>query len=401
MTRLEAAEPTRATNAPPDLTELTSLRFIAALAVLVLHYRDFLGPLPGWVLRGIVGGQYGVTFFFILSGFILTYRYHGWFATGVGDVAFWRFQRLRVARLYPVYLFGLLLDTPWHLIERAQVSQLAAVGTTYWASWLLNAVGLQAWVPAVPFAMFWNTPAWSVSAEFFFYASFPFLVHWLSRRLRSTACLALAFVLAVCGGIALYGAVIYTMNYVVAVGAEAQYIVLVYNPVLRFSEFVAGSLAGWYFVRMQHQPDGLRHRGASLGSARNVVVMVALAAIAARVWMPDYTGPDRWVWLLDVSVKYGSFVLPFTALILAVASGHTVLSGLLLRPWMVALGEASYALYIIHWSGVTILKMGYFGGKPSWTVVAVFLFGTVGASVLCHRWIEAPWRAKLRGPSVF
>ena len=399
MTPPEVAEPTRPTNAPPDLTQLTSLRFVAALAVLVLHYRGFLGPLPGWAMRGIVGGQYGVTFFFILSGFILTYRYHGWFAAGVGDAAFWRFQRLRVARLYPVYLFGLLLDTPWHLIERAQVDQLAAVGTTYWASWLLNAVGLQAWVPAVPFAMFWNTPAWSVSAEFFFYASFPFLVHGLGRRLRSTAGLVLGFVLAVCGGIALYAVVIYTMNYVVAVGAEAQYVVLVYNPVLRFSEFVAGSLAGWYFVRTQHQPDGLRHRDASLGSPRNLVVAAALVAIAARVWMPDYTGPNRWSWLLDVSVKYGSFVLPFAALILAVASGRTVLSGLLCRPWMIALGEASYALYIIHWSGVTVLRMGYFGEKPSWAVVALFLFGTVGASALCHRWIEVPWRAKLRGSS--
>lgn len=395
----EVTEPSRATSAPSELTELTSLRFVAALAVLVLHYRDFLGPLPGWVMRGIVGGQYGVTFFFILSGFILTYRYHDWFAAGVGDAGFWRFLRLRVARLYPVYLFGLLLDTPWHLIERAQVGQLAVVGTTYWASWLINAVGLQAWVPAVPFAMFWNTPAWSVSAEFFFYASFPFLVYGLGRRLRSTAGLVIGFVLAVCGGITLYAAVIYAMNYVTPIGAETQYIVLVYNPVLRFSEFVAGSLAGWYFVRTRHRPGGLRHGDTPLGLPRNLVVATAIVAIAARVWMPDYTGPDRWGWLLDVSVKYGSFVLPFTALILAVASGRTALSGLLRRRWMVLLGEASYALYIIHWSGVTILRMGYFGEKPPWAVVALFLFGTVGASVLCHRWIEVPWRAKLRGTS--
>ena len=123
------------------LPALTSLRFVAAFAVLVLHYRDLLGPLPAWLLRGIVGGQYGVTFFFILSGFILTYRYNDWFAGGVTDARFWRFQRYRVARIYPIYVLGLLLDTPWHLLERAQAGQLAAAWQTYWASWLINLVG--------------------------------------------------------------------------------------------------------------------------------------------------------------------------------------------------------------------------------------------------------------------
>jgi hypothetical protein len=149
--------------------------------VLVLHYRDKFGPLPDWVFKGLVGGQYGVTFFFVLSGFILTYRYGDWFEGGVTESRYWLFQRFRFARIYPVYVLGLLLDTPWHLAERSQAGQLGAVGPTYWASWLINLFGLQAWVPSVPFSMFWNTPAWSVAAEFFFYATFPFVCAWLGR----------------------------------------------------------------------------------------------------------------------------------------------------------------------------------------------------------------------------
>lgn len=382
---------------PNQLPALTSLRFIAALGVLLLHYRDLLGPLPAWVMRGIVGGQYGVTFFFILSGFILTYRYNGWFAGGVTESRYGWFQRLRWARLYPIYVFGLLLDTPWHLLERAQVGQLAAVGPVYWASWLLNLVGLQPWVPAVPFAMFWNTPAWSVGAEFFFYATFPFVCAGLARRFQTRARLALGFGAGVLGGVALYAAVIYCLTYVARVDAETQYIVLVYNPLLRYSEFFVGCVAGQWFLRHRQHELTLPARPEQQHRWRNGLVLACLAAIAARVWMPDYTGPSRWWWLLDVSIKYGIFIMPFTVLILAVASGRTWLSPLLDRPWMMLLGEASYSLYIIHWSGVTFLRMGNLGDFGTPAVHGVFLLATIGASVLCYRTIEVPLRRRLRG----
>jgi peptidoglycan/LPS O-acetylase OafA/YrhL len=393
-----ALEPQPSSGPARDhLDALTSLRFIAAFAVLVLHYRDLLGPMPAWLMRGIVGGQYGVTFFFILSGFILTYRYNDWFAGGVSDARFWRFQRFRMARIYPVYLLGLLLDTPWHLIERWQVGQLAAVGQTYWASWLINLVGLQAWVPAVPFAMFWNTPAWSVAAEFFFYATFPFVCAWLARRLRTIAALAALFAAVLLGGIVLYAGVIYLVNYVARPSGETQYIVLVYNPLLRYSEFLAGCVAGQFFLRWLRPRAPAAQGGIRVRRLRDGVVVVALLVVLARIWMPDYTGPSQWLWLLDVSVKYAIFILPFTAIILAVAAGPTCLSWLLERPGMVLLGEASYALYIIHWPVTSFLRMGYLGGFASPLVHALFLAATVGASLLCYRYIEVPWRERLRG----
>ncbi len=381
----------------PDLPALTSLRFIAAFAVLVLHYRDLLGPMPDWLLHIVIGGQYGVTFFFVLSGFILTYRYDDWFRHGVSDARYWRFQRLRLARIYPVYLVGLLLDTPWHLLERAQAGQLADVGTTWWASWLLNLVGLQAWVPAVPFAMFWNTPAWSVAAEFFFYASFPFVCAALGRLRLGKAALIVGHAGVVLAGVGLYAAVIYGLTYVTRVNADTQYIVLVYNPLLRYSEFLGGCLAGQFF---------LRHMGASPASLtqllrrerwRNAAVCAALALIGWRVCSSDYTGPSAELWLLDVALKYGIFIIPFTMLILAIASGRSWLSGLLERRWMVALGEASYSLYIIHWSAITFIRMGYLGPYGGPAVHAVVLVATAGLSVLVYRFIEVPWRRRWRG----
>ena len=384
-----------------QLRALTSLRFVAAFAVLLLHYRDLLGPLPDGVFRAIVGGQYGVTFFFILSGFILTYRYHDWFAGGVTDGRYWRFQRYRIARIYPVYILGLLLDTPWHLLERARAGQLGDVGQTWWASWLLNLVGLQAWVPAVPFAMFWSTPAWSVAAEFFFYATFPFLCATLLRlRLRATGLVALLLA-TVALGIGVYAGVIWWLQFVLHAAPETQYIVLVYNPLLRYSEFLGGCLTGLLFLRLQASKSPraawLLGSDARARRLRDAIVLAALLAAGVRIGLPDYTGPELWRWLFDVAMKYGVFIVPFSALILAVASGRTLLSGLLERPWMVMLGEASYALYIIHWSVTSFLRLGWLGPAASPTVHGLFLLGTVAAAVLCYRYVEVPWRRRLRG----
>ena len=382
-----------------QLPALTSLRFIAALAVVVLHYRDLLGPLPDGLLRAMVGGQFGVTFFFVLSGFILTYRYRDWFACGVTPTGYRHFQRFRLARIYPVYVLGLLLDTPWHLLERAQAGQLAAEAPTFAASWLLNLAGLQAWVPAVPYAMFWNTPAWSVAAEFFFYATFPWVCHLLAQRCSSPSRLAAALLATVLAGTLLYMAVIYTMNYVWQVAPQTQYLVTVYNPLLRYSEFLAGCLAGLGFLLM-------RAGGAAGGPGtwllqtergRNIVVGLCLLAIAARIATPAYTGPSSLLWLLDSSVKYSAFILPFVGLIVAVASGRTWLSPLLERPWMVLLGEASYSLYIIHWSLVTVFQLKLLGGWGTPTVHAAGLVATVLLSVVCYRFVEVPMRRRLRG----
>jgi peptidoglycan/LPS O-acetylase OafA/YrhL len=389
-----ATTPSPAT-AGAHLPALTSLRFIAALAVVVLHYRELLGPLPAWLLQAIVGGQFGVTFFFVLSGFILSYRYREWFAAGVDKGSYWRFQRFRFARIYPVYVLGLLLDTPWHLIERAQAGQLVAEAPTFAASWLVNLAGLQAWVPVVPYAMFWNTPAWSVAAEFFFYAAFPWLCHLLARRGTSASRLAAALLATVLGGALLYAAVLYAMNYAWQLAPQTQYLVIVYNPLLRGSEFVAGCVAGQLFMLM-------RDRGTPLlraARARNALVGLCLLAIGARIAMPGYSGPSSALWLLDGAVKYAAFILPFVGLILAVASGRTLLSPLLERPWMVLLGEASYSLYIIHWSVVTVLHLKLLGAWGTPPLHAAALVATVLLSVVCYRVVEVPWRRRLRGSS--
>ncbi|GAA4974091.1 acyltransferase [Kineococcus glutinatus] len=168
------------------LPRLTSLRAFAAAAVLIFH-------LAAW---GVVGsldgparlGYAGVSFFFVLSGFVLAW------GTRPGLPAH-TFYRRRFARVWPSHAVALAL---------AAVLPVVSVARS-WEAALPNALLLHAWStdPRITYGM--NGVSWSLSCEAFFYASFPPAVPVLRRlggRARwalATAALVLAVAAAVVG----------------------------------------------------------------------------------------------------------------------------------------------------------------------------------------------------------
>jgi peptidoglycan/LPS O-acetylase OafA/YrhL len=112
--------------------------------------------------------------------------------------------------------------------------------------------------------------------------------------------------------------------------------------------------------------------------------------------MPAYTGPFRLLWLLDNASKFSFFMLPFAGIIYAIASGRTLLTGLLTLPLLVLLGEASYALYITHWVGQSILNAGLLGSAKTPWMSGVFMLLSIVASVIIYRYFETPCRKWLR-----
>src|ERR1035437_50635 len=93
-----------ATRVRPALDQLTSLRFFAASAIVFHHFGELAFPDPRVVAVFSVLSS-GVSFFFVLSGFVLVYAY----ATNSGVRSLRSFYQARLARLYPVYLLGLFL----------------------------------------------------------------------------------------------------------------------------------------------------------------------------------------------------------------------------------------------------------------------------------------------------
>src|SRR5579864_3761830 len=95
----------RQQSAMTEIKPLTSLRFIAALLVFLHHYSMIpYGTMPTSLWETImVEGHLGVTIFFVLSGFLITYRY---FTEPWGERLNMRqYLVKRVARIYPLYYF--------------------------------------------------------------------------------------------------------------------------------------------------------------------------------------------------------------------------------------------------------------------------------------------------------
>ena len=380
------------------LYELSSLRFFAAFAIVVLHFRDYLGVENDALMTFLISGQYGVTFFFVLSGFILTYNYKTWFQDSVKVNEFWKFLQYRFARLYPVYIFALLLDSVFQVSARGGNGDFAGQEITYWGAWIINAFGLQAWVPGVPYTLVWNTPSWSISAELFFYVCFPFICYWLIKHFNSFAKLMGLFIAVLVISSYIYFGVLDQIYIQHQIPFETAYSIQYYTPIFRLPEFIAGCIAGQLFL--MNDDKALNFKELVFGSElkRNIVIIVSAIWFFTRVYTTGYDGTNQTYWLIDNSVKFSILLLPFAGIILALSTGETFISKFLRLPFLVRLGEASYALYITHWTFISVYSLGFLPKSfQSPFMAIIFMVLTVLFSLWVYKNIEIPMKNKLRG----
>ncbi|MEV5546686.1 acyltransferase [Streptomyces sp. NPDC052309] len=314
--RSPARRPPRQARAPARLPALTGLRFAAALGVFVFHawLAAVPAPGPGPAALPAKAGWAGVSFFFVLSGFVLA------FSARCGDTAR-RFWRRRAAKVYPSHLATALAA----FAVAGAAGDLPAPGTA-----AVNLLLLHAWVPSPQVFVSGNPVSWSLSAEVLFYALFPALWSVLSRiRPRhlwaaagaaagSTVCLPAAVPLLLPAGPALPmpdgtpGLWHYWAVYVL--------------PAARLPEFVLGMLLA-RIVR-----EG-RWRGPGPAPAAALAVL----ACALATCLPYLYG------------LAAATVVPLALVVGAVADaglrGRTGRAG---HPAAVRLGELSFAFYLVH-----------------------------------------------------
>ena len=353
----------------PQLPSLTGLRFFAALLVVGVHFGS--QALPPLLQRVALSGAVGVSLFFVLSGFILTYTY----CTPAGTLRGSRadFYWARFARIYPIYGFGLLVGIApalWVHIE-GPVSPVRALI----ASLLL----VQAWLPWDHYV--WNGPGWSLSAEVCFYAVFPF---------------ALCIICRIRPGHLLFAA---TLCYCAALATPFLYLrlqpdagstaslplwqdVVLYNPIPHLPEFFFGMVIGRLFLVGRTW----RLRGTGLLST------VAAGAILVALYDGTQLG--------SLYLRDGALIPLFGLLIWTLAYQRGHLSGILSTRLLVLLGEASYSLYILHWPThallVRWLGISDLQAAQSLVFFCGYLVVVISCSIATYLFIERPSRIFLR-----
>jgi peptidoglycan/LPS O-acetylase OafA/YrhL len=369
------------------LPELTSARFYAAMAVLLGHFAGFLA-LPPALARVFTGG-FGVSFFFVLSGFILCYRYWDEFAAGVPGAAYRRFFAARVARIYPSYLLALLLVTAMFLGANAFQAGTVRLPPDPALSWLSHALALQTFAPTYETQRHWNEPGWSISTEFAFYAACPFLLAAVARHCRGLRGLLALFAATIAAGIAVQAGVLYL---VLAEGWSRELwldIIASRNFFWRFPEFLTGVVAarllyGGHLAWLQDT------------GARNALLFAGVLAVCllnAAPWPADSTAIlIQRQFRLDLA-----YMIPFAGVVLALAAGPTFASPLLKLPASVFLGDVSYALYLYHWAPwLALTYLASRGWEFPPPAVALVIGFTILFAAASYAGFEKPARKYLR-----
>lgn len=355
-----------------EVRSLTALRFVAALYVFAFHLQI------RWPLTGHDGlsaflsqGAVGMTVFFMLSGYILAYRYSG------SDLDWKEYTVHRVARIYPIYLLAALVTIPWASLPppdpSAHGDDILQIGR--WICLVLADVTvIQSWFPAL-FDYWNNSASWSISNEMFFYAVFPLLMPIIAKeternKWRWYVGAFLASVLIGCAYL------LFDPK-----GRFSTYYAL---PVFRLPEFIAGIALFHLGKAVRGNPRGIEFAFLAL------LTPWALYLVTIGQGLHGFI-PHNWINIPMVSLA-----------LLALSTPGTLVSNLMSAAPLVWLGRISYCFYSFQ-SFVLFLAYDHYDalvhrfpalGHWKWWAASTFLALTA-VSALAYQFIEEPMRRLL------
>jgi peptidoglycan/LPS O-acetylase OafA/YrhL len=357
------------------LPSLTGLRFIAAMLVFALHatfQTSYIGGPFGHALGEIFArsGYYAVSFFFVLSGFVLTW------STRPGDrtTSIWR---RRLVKIYPnhVVTFGL-----------AAVLIFLTSGSFTLKGTLANLFLVQAWIPDIPTSRSMNQVSWSLSCELFFYLIFPLLLRLLNRvpvgRLWALAGVLVALMVSVplvsraaIGGVPLPSFADGSLSF------EQIWFVYLF-PAVRALEFVLGMVVARLVM------TGALPRIRLLPAC-----LIAVGGYAVTLKVP---------YLFGIAGSSAAWLAP-----LVVAAASADISGTA-SPFrgriLVWLGDRSFALYMVHGMVVAYSYRWFVAGhdRPLAAEIGILIAVLALCLTLSHAlftWVEQPLVRRFSHPA--
>jgi peptidoglycan/LPS O-acetylase OafA/YrhL len=363
-------EPATGSNRPvavkakkEHLPALSGLRAFSAMNIVFYHFCNpqWFGPLSPIVESGYTS----VSFFLLLSWFVLAYNYSD--RAQKGQLKLKNFWIARVSRLYPIYLvalvvsLGMLMDE-WHARSHAQFA----------AGVILTPLMLQGWSPSL--STFWNTPAWTMCTEGFFYLIFPLVILWKRPKHIGRLC-------AILLGLWCLGMV-----------APTLYIAFHPDGVLHAGRYTDGFwIRALKFTPPPHIPsflfgivladiDSLIPRGAR---RRFVLGALGMAGSVAVLYFGNY---------LPFPMMHDGLMMPLFGMAVLGLAGHNLIARFFGFFPFVAVGQASYCLYILHFNLWNMIHDHHLVARLGLTRFDPWLsYGLlVTAAILAMKFIERP-----------
>ena len=328
--------------AKENIPVLTGFRALAAYSVMLAHAFDvsfsYSGGLSPFRLYTVGLAYFGMTTFFVLSGFVIAYNYSDLFASNKWGAAFAKFMVARFARLYPLYLVFLLVSVGglWKSLFSSNFFGLISF-LTLTQSWF----NLQ---------MITFPPAWSISTEAFFYVIFALLTLVPFRVRTSRGKLAFSVTLVIGLLLVLYVLWSHSVGVTRRLGPlfstpsspDVWGWLTYFSPYIRIFEFFLGMCSAWLYL-------GSSKKGHSSKSAPFHAYIVSMFCLIGIVFMfcvrivPALAHP----FLVFLTTNFG--FAPFLACLFYYSCRYDLhISKFFASKPAVFCGEISYSVYIIQ-----------------------------------------------------
>ncbi len=339
------------TGKATKIDALTATRGFAALMVVIFHFGTQVYPISIFE-NFFTAGNIAVSYFFVLSGFVMYYTY------AEKEIAYKEYLKRRIARIYPIYVFALLLTILPSLYNHFTKGVTMEHG--FMVKLLLHLSFLQSYIPGYVLTL--NGPGWSLSVEMLFYLLFPIVVAYsVTRKAGFIRFVILFWVLSQAVHLAL-------LKTVHNSPFSKWHDLIFYNPILHLNQFLVGMAGAMVFVKGNFKTGRLQ-------SLFWFVVIVLLINYFPR----------------SISIHNGLLAPTFLLFILSLAARQP--KWLCSKP-LVFLGEVSYGIYILqipvyyYVSVVNAHKLDLNGIA----FFSIYVFTLIVVSSLSYYLIEQPLR---------
>lgn len=388
----------------PEVLPLTSMRGLAALLIVVNHIALLLPQIgqspakPAFVKAGLLG----MTTFFVLSGFVMYYNYAHKIASSPSSGTV-RFIAARIARLYPLLIVYVLFNFTLN-IARSIMAADPASASTYVTTLPLYIMGVQTWFYAVingvnvSVSQYYGNPAWSISAELFFYLVFvpitiigrkraPSIAHGVLVIVLSIAARTLFIMVASLPAVQnWFGSKLGVSPYL-----SVDYWLIYYSPYGRCFEFFAGmGLAEIWLAKNSPVSPVARQIGTLAGLA-GIAYIVASFGSESLFHAPS---------IFENAATNVGFIVSVPPAIFFLSRSRSFAAKVLTLAPLLFMGEISYSLYLVHTNIEPIFHI------PAQTVLSehvgmvvtrcvLFVATSLAVAVVTYRFIEMPARAAI------